>query len=76
MKSQNRRNSELKAVPPKKGAPVHYAMPINNMVYDALQYGEQVEKAIASHKMSGAYEGVASDEYLSGFMREIGYCQS
>lgn len=49
---------------------IHYAMPIKNMVYDALQYAKQVEEAVASHKVSGDYEGADSDEYLSGFMKE------
>lgn len=49
---------------------IHYAMPVKNMVYDALQYSRQVEKAIASHKISGDYKDADSDEYLSGFMRE------
>lgn len=49
---------------------IHYAMPVKNLVYDALQYAKQVEIAIASHKMSGDYKGVDSDEYLSGFMKE------
>lgn len=49
---------------------IHYAMPVKNMVYDALQYAKQVEVAIASHKMSGDYKGADSDEYLSGFMKE------
>jgi hypothetical protein len=49
---------------------IHYAMPVKNMVYDALQYAKQVEAAVASHKVSGDYKGVDSDEYLSGFMKE------
>ncbi len=48
---------------------IHYAIPVKNMVYDALQYAKQVEEAIASHRLSGDYKGVSSDEYLSGFMR-------
>ena len=28
----------------------HYAMPVRNMVYDALQYASQVEKAAQSHR--------------------------
>ena len=51
-------------------ANIHYAMPVKNMVYDALQYAKQVEEAIASHRTSGDYKGVSSDEYLSGFMKE------
>lgn len=29
---------------------VHYAMPVKDMLYDALQYAEQVEKAAKSHR--------------------------
>lgn len=50
-------------------ANIHYAMPVKNMVYDALQYAKQIEDAIFSHKKSGDYKGADSDEYLSGFMK-------
>ncbi len=50
-------------------ASIHYAMPVKNMVYDALQYAKQVEKAVASHRQSGDYKGAGGDEYLSGFMK-------
>lgn len=49
---------------------IHYAMPVKNLVYDALQYAKQVERAVASHKLSGDYRDAGSDEYLSGFMKE------
>ena len=49
---------------------IHYAMPVKNMVYDALQYAKQVEIAASSHRMSGDYKHTASDEYLSGFMKD------
>lgn len=49
---------------------IHYAMPVKNMVYDALQYAKQVKEAIASHRLSGDYKNAGSDEYLSGFMKE------
>ena len=49
---------------------IHYAMPVKNMVYDALQYAKQVEIAASSHRMSGDYKHAASDEYLSGFMKD------
>ena len=49
---------------------IHYAMPVKNMVYDALQYAKQVEEAITSHRLSGDYKNVGSDEYLSGLMKE------
>lgn len=32
---------------------IHNAMPVKNMVYDALQYAKQVSSAAASHKRSG-----------------------
>lgn len=49
---------------------VHYAMPIRNLLYDALQYTKQAERAAASHKLSGDYKGAGGDAYLSGFLRE------
>ena len=47
---------------------VHYAMPVRNMLYDALNYGKQVNEAKKHHvehkdKMSSA-------EFLSGFKKE------
>ncbi len=48
---------------------IHYAMPVRNMTYDALQYARQVELAIASHRKHGDYRHADADEYLSGFMR-------
>lgn len=49
---------------------IHNAMPVKNMVYDALQYAKQVSNAAASHKRSGDYKGTDRDEYLSGFMKQ------
>lgn len=61
------------------------AMPVKNMVYDALQYAAQVEKAAKSHRKaekerakarkSGkdkdeSFSGPSSKEYLSGFYRD------
>ncbi len=48
---------------------IHYAMPVRNMLYDALQYTKQVEEAAASHRKSGDYKDATSDEFLSGFMK-------
>ena len=31
---------------------IHYAMPVRNMLYDAIQYVTQVDEAARSHKMS------------------------
>ena len=64
---------------------VHTAMPVKNMVYDALQYAAQVEKAAKSHrkaekerakirnsegKKEGSPPGPSSKEYLSGFYQD------
>ena len=56
---------------------VHHAMPVRNMVYDALQYAAQVEEAARSHRearRAGDPKELAkkpdSGEYLSGFYRE------
>ena len=56
---------------------VHQAMPVKNMVYDALQYASQVEEIARSHK-SARKDKVPEElekkpdasEYLSGFYRE------
>lgn len=48
---------------------VHYAMPVKNLMYDALRYSKQVDESIASHKISGDYHGIGQDEYLSGFLK-------
>lgn len=31
---------------------IHYAMPVRNMIYDALQYGKQVADTAANHRKS------------------------
>lgn len=63
---------------------IHYAMAVKNMVYDALQYASQVEKAAISHrdktKKKSSQEDrrsskadndvqVEAGEYLSGFYK-------
>lgn len=63
---------------------IHYAMAVKNMVYDALQYAAQVEKAAKSHrdaakkKKQETTEAVKNEkpdirieagEYLSGFYK-------
>ena len=52
---------------------VHYAMPVRNMIYDALQYGKQVKAVASAHRQkSRKQEGGephSSAEYLSGFYR-------
>ena len=48
---------------------IHYAMPVRNLIYDALQYGKQVSDVSAKHrKESGNVHN--RGEYLSGFYKE------
>lgn len=50
---------------------VHYAMPVRNIIYDALQYGRQVAEIAAKHRKSDKdYRGHNKGEYLSGFYKE------
>jgi len=44
---------------------VHYAMPVRNLIYDELNYGQQVNKIAALHRKEKDLK--AGDEYLSGF---------
>ncbi len=46
---------------------VHYAMPVRNLIYDALNYGHQVNKIIALHRKTKDIKNRA--EYLSGFTK-------
>ena len=47
---------------------VHYAMPVRNMLYDAMQYEKQVRQLAAAHRKK--HDAATSDEYLSGMNRE------
>lgn len=47
---------------------IHYAMPVRNLIYDALQYGKQVSDISAKHRKE-AGEGHNRNEYLSGFYK-------
>ncbi len=60
---------------------VNYAMPVKDMVYDALQYAAQVEKAAKSHRearkkakeigdKSVQSKEITAGEYLSGFYKD------
>ncbi len=50
---------------------IHYAMPVRNLIYDALQYGRQVADIAARHKADkNKGNGRKRAEYLSGFYRE------
>lgn len=54
----------------KNQSDIHYAIPVKNMVYDAMQLSHQVTKAAQSHKNNkdGQYKP-SSQEYLSGFYK-------
>lgn len=47
---------------------VHYAMPVRNMIYDALQYGRQVTEIASAHKHAHTAK-ISRAEYLSGFYK-------
>ena len=54
---------------------IHYAMPVRNMVYDALQYAEQVNRIAAKHRRdkhqkSAGRKHRTSGEYLTGFYKD------
>lgn len=48
---------------------VHYAMPVRNMLYDAIQYGKQVSELAADHGKHRAELKMTGAEYLSGFLK-------
>lgn len=47
---------------------IHYAMPVRNMIYDAMEYGTQINEAAKLHKVNKEYDSNA--EFLSGFHKE------
>ena len=49
---------------------IHYAMPVRNIIYDALQYGKQVSEIAKRHKDQRDRKGHNRGEYLSGFYKE------
>lgn len=50
---------------------IHYAMPVRNIIYDALQYGKQVADIAAKHRASdGDSKRHSRGEYLSGFYKD------
>ena len=51
---------------------VHYAMPVRNMVYDALQYDKQVAMIAADNRRNKRFSSETmrnNGEFLSGFLR-------
>lgn len=50
---------------------VHYAMPVRNILYDALQYGKQVADIVAKHRSDESDTRKPSKgEFLSGFYKQ------
>ena len=47
---------------------IHYAMPVRNMLYDAIQYVAQVDEAAKSHRI-GDKAPETRAEFLSGFYK-------
>lgn len=47
---------------------VHYAMPVRNMLYDALNYSGQVSRITERNRLEGIK--VSSAEFLSGFRKD------
>ena len=46
---------------------VHYAMPVRNLLYDALNYGQQVSEIASEHRKE---KDLRNAEFLSGFSKE------
>ena len=46
---------------------IHYAMPVRNMLYDAINYSRQASEADRLHRINKEYNGSA--EFLSGFKK-------
>ena len=49
---------------------IHYAMPVRNMIYDALQYGKQVDETSRKNRKEKMKKPRNNGEYLSGFYKE------
>lgn len=49
---------------------IHYAMPVRNIIYDAIQYGKQVSEVAKKHKNQSDGKRHNRGEYLSGFYKE------
>ena len=47
---------------------IHYAMPVKNMIYDALNYGSQVKEAARRHRKN--HDKLTPAEFLSGFRKK------
>ena len=47
---------------------IHYAIPVKNMFYDVMAYGNQVKETAKKHRKEK--DTATSDEFLSGFTKE------
>ncbi len=48
---------------------IHYAIPVRNMMYDAMEYGRQVSETAAANRRAGVFKGRRNGEFLSGFYK-------
>ena len=52
---------------------IHYAMPVKNMIYDAMEYAGQVDETSKKHRKERADstygKSISSGEFLSGFYK-------
>ena len=48
---------------------MHFAMPVRNMLYDAISYSNQVEETAKIHRKNKDRPG-SQDEFLSGFYED------
>ena len=49
---------------------VHYAMPVRNQMYDAIDYYDQIEQTAKRHRRENNPPASSSGEFLSGFRKE------
>ena len=50
---------------------IHYAMPVRDMLYDAMHYAGQVDQTARSYRAAQGkkFSGMSGSEYLSGFRK-------
>ena len=48
---------------------IHYAMPVKSMLYDSVNYAEQISTAAREHRKEKG-KSLSGDEYLSGFSKK------
>ena len=49
---------------------VHYAMPVRNQLYDAIEYYNQMEETALRHRTERSSAGSDSSAFLSGFRKD------